>query len=105
MNQNPYSPTKTFPPTKSGPPRISWERFIVLNAFWIVLLAAGLFSIYLLNSPKIENQLPPRYAAYDHEVTIHRYSTIFVIVILLGIPNLLAYLFGLFSKPRNTISG
>ena len=99
MKQNPYETPNELSPVQSEKPRFSWKRIVVLNAFWIIVRVTGMYVMSQLNQTK--EQLPQRYASYDREITIDTLPFLYTIAILMRLPNLFAYLPGLYSNTNN----
>ena len=99
MKQNPYETPNELSQVQSEKLRFSWKRFVLLNALWIVVLVTGMYAMSQLNQTK--EQLPQRYASYDREITINKLPFLYAIAILMGLPNLFAYLSGLYSNNAN----
>ena len=102
MNQNPYKTPIDSSLIESGEASFSLKRFLVRNAVWIIVLAAGTYVMSQYHFHQSQKQLPRLYASYDHEISIDIYPTILAIVIMIGLPNVLAYLFGVYSGIRSS---
>ena len=104
MYQNPYKTPHEFTTIQNANPQFSWPRFFAMNALWITVLATGMYFMNQIDYYQTERQLPRRYASYDQELSINVYPAILAIATMIGLPNLFAYLFGLYHKTNSVIA-